>query len=60
MIGADVDDRPATGLCHLLGNELGAKEHAGLVDGEPMPWAAPVMIATLFFKRMADPRSFGS
>src|SRR5207248_2240538 len=31
---ADVDDRPATSLCHLLGGELGAKEHAGLVDGD--------------------------
>jgi hypothetical protein len=31
---ADVDDRAATGLCHLLGGELGAKEHAGLVDGD--------------------------
>jgi hypothetical protein len=31
MIRADVDDRPATSLCHLLGGELGAKEHAGLV-----------------------------
>ncbi|HEX3417106.1 MAG TPA: hypothetical protein VHT21_11985 [Stellaceae bacterium] len=30
---AEVDDRPATSLCHLLGGELDAKEHAGLVDG---------------------------
>src|SRR6266851_5191923 len=29
---ADVDDRSAAGLRHLLGGELGAEEYAGLVD----------------------------
>src|SRR5712671_1225581 len=29
---ADVDDRSAAGLRHLLGGELGAEEHAGLID----------------------------
>src|ERR1700722_18878325 len=32
--GTDVDDRAATGFRHLLGDELCAEEHAGLVDGD--------------------------
>ena len=31
---ADVDDRAAAGLCHLLGGQLGAEKDAGLVDGD--------------------------
>src|SRR5215813_2740784 len=32
--GTDVDDRPATGLHHLLSGEFCAEEHAGLVDAD--------------------------
>src|SRR5439155_14086567 len=43
---ADVDDRAAAGLGHLLGRELGAEKDAGLVDrDDPVPAGQPVRIA---------------
>ncbi len=43
---ADVDDRAAAGLCHLLGGELGAEKDAGLVDrDDPVPAVEPVRVA---------------
>src|SRR6516162_10964710 len=43
---ADVDDRSATGLGHLLGGEPGAEKHARLVDrDDPVPALETVGVA---------------
>ena len=43
---ADVDDRTASGLRHLLGGELSAEEDAGLVDrDDPVPAVKTIGVA---------------